>query len=173
MRMKFKVVWEFSAWEREGLLWRYKTKNLITTEGLNDVLTQYFKGSAYTAGWYVGIVRSDNFGTFAAADVASKIVTGVPGVGDNQWRESTAYTQGTRPALTLGSASMGSIDNGASLATFNINATLTLNGGFLSSSSTKGGTSGKLFGEALAVPPQNLVNTNILTIKITILAAGA
>ena len=173
MRMKFEVVWEFRAFDGNKTLWHYQTKNLITTEGLNDVLTQYFKGSAYTAGWYVGIVRSDSFGTFAAADTAAKIVTAVPGVGDNQWRESTAYTQGTRPALVLGSASMGSIDNGASLATFSINATLTLNGGFLSSSSTKGGTSGKLFGEALAVPPQNLVNTNILTVKITILAASA
>jgi len=34
--------------------WRDDFTNLVTTAGKNDIVDKYFKGSAYTAGWYLG-----------------------------------------------------------------------------------------------------------------------
>jgi hypothetical protein len=49
-------IYEFECFDKYGnLKWEERVKNLITNEGLNDVLNKYFKGSAYTAAWYVGL----------------------------------------------------------------------------------------------------------------------
>ena len=98
--------------------------------------TQYFKGSAYTAAWYLGLVTGPGSGTtFAATDtLASKA-----------WTEDTNYS-GSRKAVTFGTATTADpsvIDNSASPAVFNINNTTTVAGAFLASVSS--GTSGILF----------------------------
>ena len=49
--------------------WSEDFHNLVTTAGLNDLLTQYFKGSAYTAAFYVGVTAATP--TFAAGDTMS------------------------------------------------------------------------------------------------------
>jgi len=36
--------------------------NLVMTAGKTDMITQYFKGSAYTAAWYLGLKASGHCG---------------------------------------------------------------------------------------------------------------
>jgi hypothetical protein len=60
--------------------------------------------------------------------------------------ESTSYSNSTRVAWTPGSISAGSVDNSASVAAFTINASDYIFGAFLNSNSTKGGTTGSLYG---------------------------
>jgi len=111
---------------------------LVTTAGKNDLLTQYFKGSAYTAAWFIGLVDGGSTPTYAAGDTMASHAG---------WTENTSYSNSTRVAWTGGSASAGSIDNSGSPAAFNINATATIAGMFMVTNSTKSGATGTLYSE--------------------------
>lgn len=126
--------------ENSFVAWEEKVRNIVTTEGKNDQLTQYFKGSAYTAAFFIGLVNNAGFTAYAAGDTAAQIG------GTNGWAEGTPYSNATRVAWVGGAASGGSIDNSGSVGVFTINATQTVRGGFVATSSTKNGTSGKLYG---------------------------
>jgi len=139
--------------------------NLVTTEGLNDLLTQYFKGSAYTAAWYVGLIDNSPAPTLAAGDTAAQISPGT-----NGWDELIEYSEAVRQTLTLGTASAGSIDNTAAKAVFTINATVTIYGGFVISNSTKEGTTGKLYGEAAFASTRSVVSGDTVTVTVTLTA---
>lgn len=147
---------------RRKCKWVEFVPNLVTTEGKNDTLTKYFKGSSYTAAWYVGLVNNSSFTAFAAGDTAAQIN------GTNQWIEATAYSESVRQTLTLGSASAGSIDNTASKAVFSINGTVTVHGAFVASNSTKTSTSGVLYGEAALSADRALLLGDTLTITVTL-----
>lgn len=142
------------------LRWREVVDNLVTTEGGNDLLTKYLKGSGYTAAWYVGLV-SGSSPTFAAGDVAAQIG------GTNGWTEFTAYSESVRQTATFGSASGKSIDNSASKATFSINGSGTIGGAFLASTSTKSGTTGVLFGEAAFGTARSVISGDTLNVTMT------
>lgn len=167
--------YRFECHDKDGKLkWVEEVNNLVTTEGLNDLLTKYFKGSGYTAAWFVGLVDDASFTAFHAAETAAKITTGAPNYPTtNDWKELTAYSESVRQTLTLGTASAGSIDNTASKAVFTINATKTVNGAFVDSSSTKGGTGGVLYGEASFSSPRAVVSADTITVSVTLTAASA
>ncbi len=159
----------FDCYEYEGgaLLWSREEFNITVNEGLNDVLSEYFKGASYTASFFVGLVDNASFTAFAAGDTAAQIG------GSNGWLESTAYTAGTRPALTLGSVASQSVDNSGSPASFTMNASGTLKGAFLVTNSTKGGTSGKLIAEvAFGGGNQPFVGGNVINVTYTLTASS-
>lgn len=144
----------FAAWEEE-------IPNLVTTEGKNDLLTNYLKGSAYTAAFYVGLVNNASFTTYAITDVAAQIN------GTNGWLEGVPYSNATRVTWVGGTASAGSIDNSGSPAAFNINTTLTVRGAFLITNNTKSGTTGKLYGEADFASARSVLSGDTLNVTIT------
>lgn len=156
-----------------NLLWTERIKNIVVTEGLDDVLSKYFEGSTYTAAWFVGLVDNASWTAFAATDTAAKITTTANPPTTNGWQEWTDYDEANRQTLTLGTASGGSIDNVGNLATFTINDTGTLKGVFLVSTNTKGGTTGVLFGEVAFGSTQAVVATNVIEVQITLTAASA
>jgi hypothetical protein len=95
--VKMKTVYRFECFDSEGnLKWVEEVPNLVTTVGKNDLLTQYFKGSAYTAAWFVGLVDNASFSAYAAADTMASHAG---------WIEGTPYSNGTRPTWTGGTAS--------------------------------------------------------------------
>lgn len=152
------------AHDAEGnLLWREEVPNLVTTAGLNDSLDKHFKAAGYTAAWYVGL--TDGTPTFAAGDTASSHAG---------WTEVTAYDEAARQALTLGTVSGGSVDNSASKAVFTISANTTVIGGaFVISVSTKGGSTGVLYGGAAFSADRTLNDNDTLTVTTTLTAASA
>ena len=158
-------VFHFTCHDKDGnLKWEGKAKNLVVNQGLQDMNTQYFKGSTYTAAWYIGLI-SGSSPTLAAADtLASKA-----------WTETTAYS-GNRKAATFGTATTADpseIDNDASQAQFTMNGTVTVSGAFLASVDT--GTSGILFSEAEFESPgdRSVVSGDILNVKYTFSLADA
>ena len=126
--------------DSEGnLKWTLEPKNLVVNQGLQYMNTQFFTGSSYTATWYIGLYGAAASNNPVAGDTAA-LHAG--------FTEITPYSNATRPAATFGTATTADpsvIDNSASAASFNINATATVGGAFLISNSTKGGTSGYLF----------------------------
>jgi len=145
------------------LKWSDEFDNLITTEGLNDNLDKYLKGSAYTAGWYVGL--TDGTPTVAAGDTMSSHAG---------WTEIVAYTEATREVLTLGTVSAGSVNNSASKASYAINGTTTIGGAFICSVSTKSGTTGTLYGVgAFSGGDRAMSSGDTLNVTVTATAASA
>jgi hypothetical protein len=125
---------------------------------MND---KYFKGSGYTAAWYIGLYGSGATNDPAAGDTMSSHAG---------WTEVTAYSQSTRPAATFGTATTADpseIDNSGSVAVFSMNGTTTVGGAFLTSDDTKGGTSGTLFSAADFESPGDRSVVNGDTINVT------
>lgn len=154
-------LYEIECHDAEGnLKWRDVIENLVTTEGLNDVLNKYLKGSAYTAAWYVGLTS----GT-PTADAGDTLAS------HGGWTEITDYT-GNRQTLTLGTVAAGSVDNSASKATFPMTGTATVGGAFVASAAT--GTSGTLYGVgAFTGGNKSVASADTLTVTVTLTAATA
>lgn len=90
------------------------------------------------------------------------------------WAENTSYSNGTRPAYTPGAVAAGSVDNSASKAVFNINGTATIAGAFMSTNSTKGGTTGVLLGVGnFDVGDRSVVSGDTVSVTVTATMAAA
>jgi hypothetical protein len=133
-------VYRIECVDKDGnLKWSAESHNLVVNVGLQDMNTQYFKGSSYTAAWYLGLYGAAASNNPAASDTMSS---------HGGWTEITPYSNATRPAATFGTATTADpsvISNSASPAQYTINATATVGGAFLISNSTKGGSTGILF----------------------------
>lgn len=160
-----RVHYHVEALDKDGKLkWEDDFFNLVVTAGLNDSLDKHLKGSAYTAAWYVGL--TDGTPTPAAGDTMASHAG---------WTEVTAYTEGTREVLTLGSVSAGSVDNSASKASFSINANgTTIGGAFVTDTSTKGGATGILYGVgAFTAGDKTLDSGDTLNVTVTLTATAS
>lgn len=145
------------------LKWTDEFDNLVTNEGLNDNLDKYLKGSTYTAAFYVGL--TDGTPTVNAADTMSSHAG---------WTEVTDYSESTREALVLGTVASQSVDNSASKASYSINATATVGGAFITTVSTKGGTTGVLYGVgAFTGGDKSVDNGDTLNVTVTCTAAAS
>ena len=139
------------------LKWTPTETNIIVNAGLNDIISNYWKGAAYTASHYVGLMSGTP--TVAAADTMASHAG---------WTEVTAYTEANRQALVLGAVAAQSVDNSASRASFAVNADATSIGGpFIATDNTKGGTSGVLVGAA-AFNGGNKTADNGDTLNVTV-----
>lgn len=155
----FKNTYLFEAFDKDGnLKWSEEISNLVTTAGLNDVLDKYLKGSNYTAAWFAGLKGA---GAPAAADTMASHAA---------WAEVTQYDEAARPALAFGTPSNGAVS--ATQVTFTINATVTIAGGFITSSGTKGGSTGVLYGVANFASNRDLVDNDELRVTHTVSMAS-
>jgi len=138
----FGGVFKITCFDANGnLKWEEQFHNLVVNVGLQDLNTKYFTGSGYTAAWFLGLVDGGTTPTYAAGDTLASHAG---------WTELTPGTtySGNRKSVTFGSASLGdpsTITNSASPSVFNIIASATVAGAFLTSASS--GTSGILFSE--------------------------
>lgn len=114
--------------------WSETISNLVVTVGKNFMLDQTFKGSGYTAAWYLGLVDGTSSPTYNAANTMAS---------HSGWTEFTGYSNATRPAPVFNAPSAGAIATTAT--SFNINASGTVAGAFLTTDNTVGGTAGTLF----------------------------
>ena len=153
-------VFHVDCFDKDGnLKWSTSEHNLVVNEGLQNMNTQYFKGSTYTAAFFLGLVTGPGSGTtFAAADtLASKA-----------WTEYTDYS-GARKAVTFGTATTADpsvISNSASPSSFTISgAGGTIAGAFLCTVSS--GTSGVLFSESDFQSPGDRVVVSGDTLNVT------
>lgn len=163
--LQMKNTYTFTAYDSKGnVKWTVTEPNLVVNVGLDEILTQFYKGSGYTASFFVGL--TDGTPTIAAGDTMSSHAG---------WVEVTAYSEGTRQTLTLGSVSSQSVDNSASKATFSINAnSTTVGGGFIVTNNTKGGSSGVLIGvAAFSVGDKSLDNGDTLEVTVTLTASSS
>lgn len=156
-----KQVWTLQHIRDGKILYEEIKENLIPTVGLNNILTQYYKGSAYTAAWYAGITGA----------------TPSPAAGDTMashggWTEVTNYDEANRLTLTFGTVSAGSV--AASAVDFTISATVTVGGAFMVDNNTKGGSTGTLSGVvAFSGGNRSCVDNDIIRLTVTCTMASA
>jgi hypothetical protein len=135
-------VFHVQCFDKDGnLKWEDQMHNLVVNQGLQDMNTQYFKGSSYTAAFYLGLVTGPGSGTsYVAGDTLASHIG---------WTEFTNYS-GSRKAVTFGTATTADpsvISNSASPSQFSI----TGGGGVVAGAflcTVASGTSGILFSEA-------------------------
>lgn len=157
-------VYHVECHDKDGKLkWSAETKNLVVNEGL-----QYMAGTALTSvaqitTWYIGLYGAGASNTPAATDTMSSHIG---------WTEVVPYSNATRVAATFATATTANpsvVTNAASPATFNINATSTVGGAFLTSGSAKSGTTGTLFSAADFAAPgdRSVVSGDIISVTYT------
>jgi len=153
-------VFHVECFDKDGnLKWSTSEHNLVVNEGLQEMNTKFFKGSTYTAAFYLGLVTGPGSGTtFAAADtLASKA-----------WTEFTNYS-GSRKLVTFGTATTADpsvISNSASPSSFSISgAGGVVAGAFLSTVSS--GTAGILFSESDFTAPGDRTVVSGDTLNVT------
>lgn len=156
-------VYHIECRDKDGnLKWTAESHNLVVNVGLQDMNAKYFTGSSYTAAWYIGLYGAGASNTPAASDTMSSHAG---------WTEVTDYSQSTRPACTFGvptTADPSVATNSASPASFSINGTTTVGGAFLTSNSTKGGTTGTLFSASdFTGGDRSVVSGDTLTVTYT------
>ena len=121
--------------------WVEVAPNLVTNVGLQNMNTQFFTGSAYTAAWYIGLVNGTSVSTtFSGGDTLASHAG---------WEENFDYSTATRQVCTFGTATLAdpsNINNSSTTASFSITANATIAGAFLANVSS--GTSGLLFSES-------------------------
>jgi len=144
--------------KRGRLKWVDRVENLVVDEGCDEILDKFWKGSGYTAAHYVGL--TDGTPTVAAGDTMSSHAG---------WAEVTAYDEAARQTFTPGAVSSKSVDNSGSPAVFTCSTNGTTVGGlFISTNSTKGGSSGVLIAAvAFSVGDKSLDDGDTLTVTYT------
>ena len=150
---------EFAAIPLE-VKWIEAFDNLVTTVGKNDMLDKYLAGSSYTAAWYIGLIGSTSYTTGAA-------------VGDTMsshggWVEDVEYSQAARVTTAWSAAAAGSKAL-SSACVYSINGDgTTIKGCFLTTVSTKSGTTGILFSAGLFTGGDKiLANGDTLNVSYT------
>ena len=131
--------------------WSEEVKNLVTTVGKTDIVDKYFKASAYTAAWYLGLKGS---GTISSSDTLAS---------HSGWSEITPYS-GNRPAITFGTTASGS--NTTNALNISINATSTISGAFLANASS--GTSGILYSTSDFTVARTVASGDTLSVTLTL-----
>lgn len=131
--------------------WTETFENLVTTVGKTDIVDKYFKGSGYTAAWYLGLAGA---GTKAVGDTLASHAG---------WSEVNPYT-GNRPAITFGTTAAGS--NTATAVSYAITGTATVAGAFIASANT--GTSGILYSVGDFAASRSVLSGDTLNVTMTV-----
>lgn len=128
--------------------------NIIVNEGLTHALETELGNGVQVGTWYLGIFKGNY--TPLATDTAANIA--------GNSTEATEYNETNRVTYVPATAVSESITNAASVATFTINATVSIYGAFLVSTNTKSGTGGVLFSAARFPAQRDLIDTDVLQI---------
>lgn len=130
--------------DKDGnLKWTAEGDNLVVNVGLQYMAgTALANSAAQITTWYVGLYGAAASNTPAASDTMSS---------HSGWTEIDCYSDATRPAATFAASTNANpsvVTNTSNKAVFNIDATATVGGAFLTSNSTILGTTGTLFSAA-------------------------
>jgi len=153
-------IFKVACYDKEGnLKWEEACHNLVVNEGLEDMNTQYFAGSTYTAAWYLGLVTGPGSGnTYAAADTLAS---------HSGWTEYTDYS-GNRQSISFDSITLAdpSVASNTTPVQFSISGSGgTIAGAFLTNVAT--GTSGVLFSVSNFTSPGDRVVVSGDTLNVS------
>lgn len=128
--------------------------NLIVDQGIMQALGVMFYTDSKIANWYLTMFSG------ATTPTANLTASNAPATLDEITSTTEGFSNTTRPAWTPSAPAANVINNDASMATFNIVATTSINatGGMLVSSDVRGGTGGVLWSAGLFDNARELFN---------------
>lgn len=142
-RLEFNNTVVLELWRDGELIAREVVENDVTNAGKNYLLDAGFNGGATTNLWYIGMIDNTGYTTVSAGDTPASHAG---------WAEFTGTGATGRLAWGQGASAGQQIVNG-SVITTTISANGTLQGIFVISDGTKGGTVGTLWATALFSAP--------------------
>lgn len=157
------------CFDKDGnLKWVSESKNLVVNVGLQYMAGVALTSTAQITSWYVGLYGSGATNSPAAGNTMSSHGT---------WTEVTDYSESTRVLANFAAATNANpsvVTNTSNKAVFTINGTTVVGGAFLTSDSTKDGTTGTLFSAADFSSPgdRSVVSGDILNVTYTFSLAG-
>lgn len=158
-RINFKNPILFQVFDKDGnLKFEEEVFNGITDEGIEYLLDAGFNGGTQDTTHYVGLVDNSGFSAFADADTMASHAG---------WSESTAYSEGTRPAWNPDAAATRAVTNSTTVD-FTASGSATIKGIFVSSNSTKSGTTGTLWATAAFSSTASIVASDVLKVTYTV-----
>lgn len=143
-----------------SLAWMASLPNGIATAGITDLLSAGFAGGAQRT-WYLGLINNSGYSALSPSDTMSSHAG---------WSELSSYSAGTRPAWSL--SVNGGVAASSAAAAFTASGDVSVRGMFLSSNSTKGGTTGILWSTALFGSARTLLSGQTLNVNYTLRASG-
>lgn len=158
-------VWGLQAWESKAHeidgrdpIFEFVDHNGIVDDGIHYVLDRFTNvGTPAAKTWYAGLINNSGFTGLSDSDTHAS---------HSGWTESQDYSEGARQTLSFSAAATRSISDSVS---FSINATVTIEGLFVSDTSTKGSVaSATLFSTAQFTSAPSLVSGNTLTANYTL-----
>jgi hypothetical protein len=159
-------IWDWEHYRHGKLIDKWRDKNIIPNESLDDILDVYFSDGTQKTTHYLLIYESD---TSPAAGMTYAVPV---------FTESTAYTESTRPAWTEAGVSSQSITNSASKASFTMNASKTIYGAGMVCGGTDADTKGDTAGggvlnhvAAFTSGSKAVENADVLKVTVTISAS--
>ena len=138
----------------------YDMPNGIVDVGMNHMLETQFNGGTPITTWYCALIDNAGFSTLANADTMASHAG---------WTKLTDYTEATHPEWTAGTATGRAITNAATVD-FSINATVSINGIYITSQNVKATDTGTLWSTASFASAVSAVNGD--TLKITYTVSG-
>ena len=155
--------WSFVCKGPDGKVkWVEEGMNLIPDAEINRFLDYWLNGLTQISTLYIGLTNS------TPSPAPTDTYQTHPG-----WTENIAYSQGTRPQWTKGSAANKQVTNATSVD-FSINASTTVGGGFLASDNTKGDSSaGPVLVSVRAFTGGDKVLGNGDTLQVTVTITGS
>jgi hypothetical protein len=137
--------------------------NVVTDVGARYLLDNGLAGSAFTAAFFLGLISSTSYSAVAAGDTMASHAGWLEAGATN----APAYSESTRRTAAWSAASSRSKALSAGLV-FTFTNSGTVKGPFLTTVSTKDGTTGTLYSAGLfSGGDQPVVNTNVLTVSYT------
>lgn len=158
-RIDFMNPVKVQCFDKHGnLKWEEEVFNGIVDEGIHYLLDAGFNEGSQDTTHYVGLVDNSGFSAFANADTMSS---------HSGWSENTDYDESTRVAWNPDAAASRAVTNSTTVD-FTMNATATIKGIFVSSNSTKSGTTGTLWATAAFSSNASVVSSDVLKVTYTV-----
>ena len=144
---------------------RWYDSNIVVDEGLNYILDAALSGATAHTTHYLGLFKNNY------TPISSNVMATFPGAGV-ALEANSEYNEATRRTWNEAGVSAKTITNSASPATFTFNTTVTIYGAFLSSDSTKAGTTGTLVSAAKFSSARSMLANDVLNVTYTITASS-
>lgn len=138
-----------------------KVENRVVDQGLTHLLDVAFNSGAQITAWYLGIYEGNY--TPQADDAAANIAA--------RSTESTAYNEAARVTFQNAAPAGNAVTNSANRAVFTMNATKTIYGCFLASTSAKQSTLGTLMSVTLFTNARAVISGDELLVTYTLTAS--
>lgn len=149
------------------LIGRERTHNLITNQGLNNMLDVWCAGGSQVNNRYIALFESNS------TPAASWTSANFHATNCTEWE---SYDEAARQLWEKGAVASQAIDNSAAKASFTANATKTLYGAALLSASAKNGSgdaAGILYAATRYATARSVVATDIVNVQYTLSATSS